>query len=183
MLLPLTGSLIYVISKEKGLVVTSTVAVAAPVLPFPLPTPQWILSASYYWQRAEGQSMVLETFLVLSALALAKSGRPRGAGVVFGLASFDPRFALLGLPLVAAYSRDLRRSTVYAALTFGLTNLALHYPLALIGLLSMVFTSVLPVPPYYHAFIPIVALASLMLLDREKVGLINKRLFACLKSE
>lgn len=175
-LLPLIAVLIYRLLKDKGFAVASIVAALVLVLPFPFPTPQWSLSVVYYWQWAEGQCKVLDTFLVLSAFALAKSGRPRSAGAVFALAAFDPRFALLGAPLMAAYSRDLRTTVIFAAAAFGLTNLVLLYPPTLLGFLTMVFTTGALTPPYPYTFIPMVALILLIYVNREEVGLAIRRI-------
>lgn len=171
LLLPLIAALIYALVRDRGTLLASGIAVAVLVLPLPLATPQWALSASYYWQWAEGQSKVLETFLLLFSLAMAKSARPRGAGVVFGIASFDPRFALLSLPLFLAYGSDLRKSAVYAASTILLTNLVLFYPPTLSGFVAMLFTTGLDTPLYYYSLIPTVTLVSLMVVDRKKVRL------------
>jgi len=170
LLLPLIAALVYVLVRDKGIWAASGIAVAVLVLPLPLATPQWVLSASYYWQWAEGQSKVLETFLLLFSLAMAKYGRPRVAGVVFGVASFDPRFALLSLPLFLAYGSDLKKAAVYAGSTILVTNLILFYPPALSGFLSMLFTTGLDTPLYYYSFIPVAALVSLMLANRKSIG-------------
>jgi hypothetical protein len=171
LLLPLIAALVYALVKDRGLWVASGITAAVLVLPLPLATSQFALSSSYYWQWAEGQSKVLETFLLLFSLALAKYGRPRVAGVVFGVASFDPRFALLSLPLFWAYGSDLKKSAVYAASTILVSNLILFYPPALSGFLAMLFTTGLDTPLYYYSLIPVVAIVSLMVVDRKRIGL------------
>ena len=122
LLLPIIALLVYQITKERGLVVSSIVEVA--VLLAPSPYPGWGLSAAYYWQWGEGQAKVLVTFLLVLALYLAKYRRPGLAGVACALASFDPRFLVLALPLLAAYSKGswTRMTTVFAAV-FALLNL------------------------------------------------------------
>jgi hypothetical protein len=177
LLLPLVAWLIYKLVKDRGLAITAVVTVAVLLLPLPLPTPNWSLSASYYWQWAEGQSKVLATFMLLSALYLAKIGRPRLSGVVFAFASFDPRFALLAFPLFATYNTRLRSAVVYWLGTFAAINAPLLWPPTGLGFLEMVFGSGVITPPYYYTFIPIVALSSLLLLDRERVGETMKRVF------
>jgi hypothetical protein len=163
------AALLYFLLRGRGLVVTSVVTAAVLVLPLPLAYSQWTLSASYYWQWAEGQCKVFETFLLLSALALAKSGRPRVAGAVFALAAFDPRFAVLSTPLILAYAKNLRAFVAYCAATFALANLALLYPPTLAGFFGMVFTSGALTPPYPYSFIPAVALLLLLCVDRKEV--------------
>ena len=166
LLLPAMAAMIYYLAREKGLLATSLVAVAVLALPLAVPLPQWTVSASYYWQWAEGQSKVLETFLLLAAFALARSGRTRGAGVVFGIASFDPWFLLLGLPLLALYAEDFRRAFAWALGTLVLTNAALLYPPTMEGFLSMAVSTGATTPPYYYTLIPLAAIASLMALER-----------------
>jgi hypothetical protein len=175
-LLPLIAALVYYILKGRSFPVISVVVAAVLVLPLPLQAAQWALSTSYYWQWAEGQCKVLETFLLLSALALAKSGRSKAAGVVAALAAFDPRFVVLSTPLILAYNRDLRAFAVYGAATFVLGNLALLYPPTLLGFFSMVFTSGALTPPYPYTYIPIAALLLLMFVDRKEVGMALRRL-------
>lgn len=168
-LLPLMAVMLYTLLKGKGFVVAVAVTALVLVLPFPLPDPNWSISVFYFWQWAEGQCKVLDTFLLLSALTLAKSGRPRAAGVVFALAAFDPRFALLGAPLMIAYSKNLRTTAVYAAGALVLTNVALFNPPTFLGFLKMVFTTGALTPPYPYTFIPLVALILLTYVDRHAV--------------
>jgi hypothetical protein len=177
MLLPLIALLLYELIKERRLSVIIPAVVAVLLVPLPLPTPEWSISISYYWQWAEGQSKVLDTLLILSALYLAKSNRPRLAGVALAFAAFDPRFAVLALPLFVTYSdrKVVRRSLAVAALAFVFINLPLFYPAMGLGFLEMVFTSGLPTPPYWYTFIPILALSTLMLIDHEELGLAVKR--------
>jgi len=68
LLLPLIALLLYELIKERRLVIMIPAVVAVLLVPLPLPAPQWTISISYYWQWAEGQSKVLDTFLLLSAL-------------------------------------------------------------------------------------------------------------------
>jgi hypothetical protein len=176
-LLPIIALLLYELTKEKRLEVMITALVAVLLVPLPLPAPQWTISISYYWQWAEGQSKVLDTFLILSALYLARTGRPRGAGIALALGAFDPRFALLAIPLYVTYSKaeTIRASLTYAALTFATVNAPLLYPATGSGFIEMVVTTGLPTPPYYYSFIPILALSALMLIHREELRLAVRR--------
>ncbi|MDG6901175.1 MAG: DUF2029 domain-containing protein [Nitrososphaerota archaeon] len=168
-LLPAVAALIYYLLKGKGFAATAAVTALVLVVPFPMLGPQWSVSVSYYWQWAEGQCKVLGTFLLLSSLALAKSGRPRAAGAAFALAAFDPRFALLGVPLMLAYGGDLRKTVAYAVSVFVVANAVLFYPPTLLGFLTMVFTTGALTPPYPYAFIPLVALLLLIFANRGEV--------------
>jgi hypothetical protein len=177
LLLPLIAVLLYGLTKKRRLEVIIPALVAVLLVPLPLPAPQWTISISYYWQWAEGQSKVLDTFLLLSALYLARSKRPRIAGMALALAAFDPRFVLLALPLFVTYSdkKTIRRSLTYSALTFALVNAPLLYPATGLGFIEMVFTTGLPTPPYFYSFIPLLALCALMLIHHEELGLAVRR--------
>lgn len=185
LLLPLIALLLYEIIKDRRLEIMIPAVVAILLVPLPLPAPQWTISISYYWQWAEGQSKVLDTFLILSALYLAKTNRTRSAGVALAFAAFDPRFALLAIPLFVTYSnsKTVRRSLAYAAATFAVINVPLLYPAMGIGFIEMVFTSGLPTPPYYYTFIPILTLSALMLIHHEELGLAVRRFWPWASSQ
>ncbi len=171
-LLPLMAVLLYRLVKDKGIEVIVVAVTAVILMPFPFPTPQWSVSVSYYWQWAEGQSKVLETFLLLAALYLAKTDRPRLAGATLALGAFDPRFVVLALPLFLTYTARsaVKRTLAYAAGALVLLNLPLLYPAIGTGFVEMVLTSGVSTPPYYYSFIPIVALSVLMVIDRAEVA-------------
>lgn len=176
LMLPLIAILLYGLLRGRGLLKTTVVAAAVLLFPLPFLSPQFGMSLSYYWQWAEGQSKVLDTFLLLSSFYLAKVEKPRLSGVVFALGAFDPRFALLGLPLLAAYSTKLRQTLLCAVGTFVLLNLPLLYPQTAAGFLNMVLSSGISTPPSWYDFIPTAALASLMLIDRKEIGTAFKRM-------
>jgi len=177
LLLPLIAIMLYGLLKGRGLLTTSVVTAAVLLFPLPFLTPQFGLSLSYYWQWAEGQSKVLDTFLLLLSFYLAKGGRPRLSGFVFALGAFDPRFALLGLPVLAIYSTKFKQSLLYAAGTLALLNLPLLYPLTAAGFLHMVFSSGISTSPTWYDFIPTAALVSLILVNHEKLSvMMMKRL-------
>jgi hypothetical protein len=93
-LLPLMALLLYRLFSKKNL---ATIFVVTVIVFLPFPLPHWGPFATYFWQWAEGQAKVFETFLYLLAFYLGNSGRPHLSGITFGLAAFDPRFALLSL--------------------------------------------------------------------------------------
>lgn len=169
LLLPLVALLTYLITKERGLLVSSLVAVA--ILLQPSPIPGWGLSATYYWQWGEGQSKILLTFLLVLAFYFAKSGHPRLAGVACALASFDLRFTVLAAPLLLSYSKG---SWAKLATSFAAAMVVLNLPLAIPGVASG-FVGVLlsggaTALPYYYSWIPIVTVVALTAADWEKVN-------------
>jgi len=168
LLLPLMAALVYELVKEKGALATFVVALIALLLPLPLSSPHWSITVSYFWQWAEGQSKVLLTFMLLLSLYLGKRGMPRLSGVVFALASFDPRFAILALPLFLIYNRNLRRAISYAIGAFIVANLPIFYPSLASGLLHMAQGSGLT-PPYYYTLIPTFSLAALIVVNYKEI--------------
>ncbi|HUI86818.1 MAG TPA: glycosyltransferase family 87 protein [Nitrososphaerales archaeon] len=173
-LLPLMAFLVYELVKEKGALAAAVVALIVLLLPLPLSSPGWSITVSYYWQWAEGQSKVLLTFMFLLALYLGKRGMPRLSGVVYGLAAFDPRFAVLALPLFFVYNRDLRKAVVFAVGAFVIANVPLFYPPLAGGLFHMAQASSLT-PPYYYTLIPTLGLASLIVVNyREIIALASR---------
>jgi hypothetical protein len=164
LLLPLIALLVYRLVGEKGLAVTAVVAVIALLQPSPLP--HWSLSASYYWQWAEGQPKVLETFLILASFYLGKTKRPLLSGVVLALSVFDVRFALLALPLFVMYNRASLRAAGLAFVAVSLiTNAALLLPGVGSGFVTMVFSTGLSTPVYYYVLIPLLTILSITVVN------------------
>lgn len=175
LLLPLVALLVYELTKEKGVAVAVVVAIVALLLPSP--SPHWSLSAAYYWQWAEGQSKVLETFLLLLGLYLGKTKRPLLSGMAFGFCAFDPRFALVALPLFFMYNRtSLRRAFGAGAATLVATNATLLVPGVGGGFLAMLFTSGLTTPLYWYALIPLLTIVALTVVNiREVIAALRTR--------
>ena len=122
--------LLYELTKEKG--IATGVIVTTIALLLPSPEPHSSLSVAYYWQWAEGQSKVLETFLLLFSFYLGKNERPILSGAVLALSAFDPRFTLLSMPLFIMYNkRSLKRSFAsgFIVLTSRVTqSYSIHQP-------------------------------------------------------
>ncbi len=176
LLLPLMALMIFRIAEERSLKTKLILAVVVLLLPLPLHVGEWSVSTSYYWQWAEGQSKVLEAFLLVLMACLARAGRPRLSGVSFGLAFFDPRFALLALPVFLGFNARLRTSSAYMLGTMVVTNLPLLYPGVWQGFIGMALSSGLSTPLYYYSWIPIVTVASLVVAGREEIVLAFSRI-------
>ena len=164
LLMPLIALLTYRITRERGLLVSLLAEVL--VVLQPLPTPGWGLSATYFWQWGEGQSKLLVTFLLVLALYLAKHRRPVLAGVACALSAFDPRFLMLAVPLLLSYSRGSWTKLVGSFVAASaLLNLPLVLPGVAAGFVSTMESGGALTPPYYYAWIPIIAVVSLTLAD------------------
>ena len=159
-LLCLTSLLVSLLVRGRG--ATLTVAVATIVILLPVPGLGSWLSQPYYWQWAEGQSKVLETFLLVVSFYLGTTGKTRLSGAALGLSGFDPRFTLLAIPLFLASNRtSLVRSCKWGAAIFALTNSALLYSPIGGGFVSVLLSSGLSTPVYPYSFIPIATVLSL----------------------
>ncbi len=168
LLLPLIALLLYWLLKGESTLVVGFVMVL--VLLQPSPLPHWGLSVSYYWQWAEGQAKVLETFLLLLSFFLGRAGRPKLSGAVLALGAFDPRFAALGIPLFLLFNRSrLSASSLAACASFVVLNVPLLYPPVGAGFVAMIFTSGVSTPLYYYSLIPLAALLSLYAVNRKEL--------------
>ncbi len=162
-LLPLIALLLYQLLYRKGLVVVLVVA-AVVLLPFPLP--HWGSLATYFWQWAEGQAKVFETFLFLLSFYLGAKNKPLASGIVFAFAAFDPRFALLGLPLFLFYNKNSITFTVKTAFaTIIMSNIILLYPAIAQSFWNVILTRGLGTTLYAYAYIPLLTLAALNLVN------------------
>lgn len=175
LLIPL-AFLIYKLLENKGLAIVAIVSVIALLLPFPISN--WGVSASYYWQWAEGQSKVLNTFLILLAFYLGKSKRPYLSGLFFGLSFFDPRFALMSIPLFIMYNRGKLRATGIATIaSFAASNLSLLYPGTGSGFVQMVLNEGLATPVFPYAFIPLLTILAITIVNWKEIALTFATLF------
>jgi hypothetical protein len=167
-LLPLIAVLLYLLLYQKGMTVGLVVS-AIVLLPFPLP--HWGPLATYFWQWAEGQAKVFETFLFLLSFYLGFQGKPHASGIVFAFSAFDPRFGLLGLPLFLFYNKNDMLSSVKSALVgMILSNIILFYPATGMGFLNMVFDKGLSTGFYAYAFIPLLTLTSLIIVNGKELA-------------
>jgi hypothetical protein len=170
LLLPFVALLIYKLLIPKG--VLFTLLVGLPALLLPSPGIRWGFSAAFYWQWSEGQSKVLETFLLLLSLYLANANRPRLSGVILGISFFDPRFSLIAIPLFLTFNKQKLRSSLTALLVTGIiSNLPLLYPATGSGFLSMLISTGLTTELYPYAFIPFVTVVVLSLVYHQEISI------------
>ena len=128
----------------KMAAVISIVLIAAIIAPIRVGVVDYTTwSWSYYWQWVDGQARVLETFLMLWSL-YEISRKSKYSGLLFALSSFDPRFALLLLPIAIYVARKVRglrifiiSSTIFFivlyASSLGYDNLANQFYQSIIG--------------------------------------------------
>ena len=167
-LLPLIALLLYKLLEKKNSIVAFLILVAVLLLPYPMPGRG--LSVSYFMSWAEGQAKIFLSFLLLVSFYLGYKGRPALSGVVFALGAFDPRFAVLALPLFLFYNKNKLRNalgTMIIALV-GL-NIMVLYPGTAQGLVSMVFGSGDTTPFYTPSWIPLVMIVCLIAVNARQM--------------
>lgn len=174
-LLPFMALMLYRLLYKKGLAAILVVA-AFVFLPFPLP--HWGPVATYFWQWAEGQGKVFETFLFVLSFYLGFTGKPKASGVTFAFAAFDPRFGLLGLPLFLFYNKNRMGAAVKTGVVaLIISNIILFYPATALGFWNMIFNRGFGTAMYAYAFIPFFTLVTLIAANaKEIVSILSKTL-------
>jgi hypothetical protein len=177
-LLPIMALLLYKLLENKHPAVALVVLVAVLLLPYPMPGRG--LSVSYFMSWAEGQAKILVAFLLLLSFYLGHKSKPGMSGVAFALGAFDPRFAVLALPLFVFYNKgSLRRAG--AAMVIGLValNAVVFYPGTAGGFIGMVFGTGTTTPLYTPAWIPAIMLACLYIVNaKQMVDELNRTVHA-----
>ena len=143
-LIPLLAFFVYKMVKDKSLVFASLAAVI--VLIQPLPTPPLnqeplnflqnrffslnlqSFSPGYYVGYALANAHVLQVTLLVGALYFGFTKKPWISALLFAFGAFDPRWALLAIPLLLFYNRKKILSFIAgAALFLAITNLPFFF--------------------------------------------------------
>jgi hypothetical protein len=172
LLLPAMGFLLFKALRNYNIIVMIGVLWIVLLQPLPFP-PHYTVSfydlyhsQSYYWQWAEGQAKVFETFFVVLGFYLSKARRPYLAGVAYGIAFFDPRFPLLAIPLYLIINRgQYRRFAIALFGTLAVGDLILLYDGLASSFITMVQTNGLGVPYYQYTWIPAYSIAALTAVE------------------
>ncbi|MHB1908535.1 MAG: glycosyltransferase 87 family protein [Nitrososphaerales archaeon] len=176
-LLFLIAFFLHTLIGKKNVILVSGISIGVLFLPFSTNL-SWGISEAYFWQWAEGQTKVLELALILASLYFASRGKPKVSGLIFGLSFFDPRFALISIPLFLALNKGKIREGTYIAL---LTLVASNVPILLLpgvgsSFLSMVLTRGLTTPIYYYSYIPLLGILVLSIVNWSEIAsLFSKR--------
>ncbi len=130
----------------------------------------------YYWGYAQANAHIIQTSLIVGALYFGFSKKPWLSALLFAIGAFDPRGALLALPLLLWYNRQ-------KLLKFGLGIVAFLTALNLpfffyynIGLdfLRIEVNGDIVSQIYSYDLVPMIAVAALTVL--EVVMIIEKRI-------
>ena len=163
-LLPFIALLLYKLLENKNPIVTFLILVAVLLVPYPMPGRG--LSVSYFMQWAEGQAKIFVSFLLVLCFYLGYRGRPKLSGFVFSLGAFDPRFAVLALPLFVFYNKNkLRNALVTMIIALVGLNIMVLYPGTAKGFADMVLASGTTTPLYTPAYIPTIMIVSLIAVN------------------
>lgn len=175
-LLPLMGLLTYRLVGDRHPLVASAVLVIVLLQPLP-PTYSPLLfryqslqpdtiSWSYFYNWINGEAKVLQTFLLLAALYFGKTRRPWPSALLFSLGAFDPRFALLALPLMVWYNRAALRAFAAGSLLFlASANAVGLYQGIWSQFVQQALTKGAATPLYPYAWIPLYSIVAISLVE------------------
>ena len=165
-MLPLIAFMLYRLLENKHWAVGLAILVLVLVMPYPMAGRG--LSVSYFMQWAEGQAKVLEAFLLLLSFYLGFKGKAMLSGVTFALLAFDPRYALLGLPLFLFYNKEkLKSSFAFLFGTLALSNVVFLLPGVASGFVGIIFGSDYAEPFWTPAWIPLALILCLLVINTQ----------------
>ncbi len=191
-LIPALAFFVYKLVKNKNLVFGAIAAVV--VLMEPLPTPP-INQASlnllqsrffslnpqsfapgYFVGYALGNAHILQTVLLVGALYFGFTKKPWISALLFAFGAFDPRAALLALPLLLWYNRQrIKPFIAGAASFFAITNLPFffYHNIGFSFLRGEVSGSIIS-QMYPYDWLPIYAVVSLTVIEIINVARTSK---------
>lgn len=174
-LMPVLGFFVYKLVKDKNLLlgaVTAVIVMADP-LPSPLTNSAGIhlnfgfFSPSYYLGYVLANAHVLQTIMLVGALYFGYAKKPWFSALLFAFGAFDPRAALLAIPLLLWYNRQKIGQFLTGAVAFlAATNLPFffYYGVGFSFLKGMVNGGIVS-QMYQYDWIPIYAVAALTVAE------------------
>jgi hypothetical protein len=173
-LLPIMAFLLYKLMENKHPILALLLLVAVLLLPYPMAGRG--LSVSYFMSWAEGQAKILLSFLLLLSFYLGYKGKAGLSGVAFALGAFDPRFAVLALPLFLYYNKGkLKGAVAMMVIVLIAFNAVVFYPGTTAGFVGMVFGSGTTTPLYTPAWIPTIMILCLLAVNvRQMINELTK---------
>ena len=127
---------------------------------------------------------MFETLLLSLSFYLAKTGRASWSGLALGLAFFDPRFAVVALPLLLTYNKRRIMPAIRVLLgTLALSNLPLLYPGIGSSFIKMVFSTGITTAFSPYAFIPLAEVVFLSFINYHQIRIEGSRIFRRMRSE
>ncbi len=163
---------VYKIVKDKKLVGAAVVAFIILIA----------FQPGYYWGYAQANAHIIQPSLIVGALYFGYSRKPWLSALLFAIGAFDPRIALLALPLLLWYNRQkLLKFGVGVVAFLAALNLPFffYYDIGLNFLRTEVNSNIIS-QIYSYDLVPIIAVASLTILEVAKI--IEKRISLSLLS-
>jgi hypothetical protein len=148
---------VYKIVKDKNLVGAAIVAFVILVA----------FQPGYYWGYAQSNAHIIQTSLIVGALYFGFSRKPWVSALLFAIGAFDPRGALLALPLLLWYNRQtLLKFGVGIVAFLAALNLPFffYYDIGLNFLRTEVNGDIIS-QIYSYDLVPIIAVAALTILE------------------
>jgi hypothetical protein len=166
---------VYKLVKDKNLILASVVAIIVLIEPLPSlsfsgPNLNFLLqvfSPSYFSGYMLGNAHILQTILLVSALYFGYTKRPWLSALLFAFGAFDPRGALLALPLLIWYNRrSITKFAAGSAIFFAATNLPFFFYYG-IGFTFMhaELSGNIPYQMYPYDWIPLYGIATLTIVE------------------
>jgi hypothetical protein len=190
-LMPVLGFFVYKLVKDKNLILAVLACVVVLLDPLPsLPINQaqiqllhyrftsinlQTFSWGYYWGWVCGNAHILQPILLIGAMYFGVSKKPWLSALMFAFGSFDPRFALMALPLIVWYNRKtISAFTVGTIIFLSTTNLPffLYYGIGFAFLNANLRGSIIS-QMYAYDWIPFYSIIVLTLV--EMVNTLSKK--------
>ncbi|MGA2386814.1 MAG: hypothetical protein ABSG33_09810 [Candidatus Bathyarchaeia archaeon] len=182
-LIPALAFFVYKLVKGKNLVYGSIAAVivlidplgAAPIsyhglgflhIPYPSLNAQ-SFSPSYFFAYQLGNAHALQTILLVGALYFGFAKKPWISALLFSFGAFDPRAALLALPLLIWYNRQvILKFAAGAAVFLAVTNLPFFFYFGIgFTFLHSEVNGNIAAQIYPYDLIPLFSVAALTILE------------------
>ncbi len=129
----------------------------------------------YYWGYAQANAHIIQTSLIVGALYFGFSKKPWLSALFFSVAAFDPRIALLALPLLLWYNRQkLLKFGIGAVAFLGAFNLPFFFYNNIgLNFLQTEVNGEIASQIYPYDLVPMIAVATITIL--EVLTIIDKR--------
>jgi hypothetical protein len=124
-------------------------------------------SPSYYSGYLLANAHILQTSLIIGALYFGFSKKPWLSALFFTFGAFDPRAALVALPLLLWYNRQaLKKFIGGSTIFFAATNLPFFFYNGIgVSFFQMVVNAAVASQMYLYDWIPLSAVAALTILE------------------
>ena len=200
-LMPVLGFFVYKLVKDKKLLLAVLACIVVLIDPLPsLPITQaqthslyyrftsinpQTFSWSYYGGWVVGQAHILQTILLVGALYFGFSKKSWLSALLFTFGSFDPRFALMVLPLLVWYNRkSLSAFIIGISIFLSVTNLPFFFYYGIgFSCLDANFSTGIVSQMYSYDWIPFYSIIILTLVELVTVLNKNTRVQGILKDK